>query len=78
MCVSGTELAYFAAVDGVASAQMPLHCIDCRAKIREAILSGRTDEAIRQIGFIDPNVCYSDLHSPILGILFLRRLIVPS
>ncbi|CDI80552.1 CTLH domain-containing protein, related [Eimeria acervulina] len=35
--------------------QMPLHCIDCRAKIREAILSGQTDEAIRQIGFIDPN-----------------------
>ncbi|CDJ43117.1 hypothetical protein, conserved [Eimeria tenella] len=40
--------------------QMPLHCIDCRAKIREAILSGRTDEAIRQIGFIDPNLLSAD------------------
>ncbi|CDJ50348.1 hypothetical protein, conserved [Eimeria brunetti] len=40
--------------------QMPLHCIDCRAKIREAILSGQTEEAIRQIGSIDPNLLNAD------------------
>ncbi|OEH77738.1 btb poz domain-containing protein [Cyclospora cayetanensis] len=40
--------------------QMPLHCIDCRAKIREAILAGRTEDAIRQISCIDPMLLNAD------------------
>lgn len=52
----GDDFVTKVAACAAAAAQMPLHCIDCRAKIREAILSGQTEEAIRQIGFIDPNV----------------------
>lgn len=40
--------------------QMPLHCITCRAKIRDAILSGRTEEAIKEIMQIDANILNMD------------------
>lgn len=40
--------------------QMPLHSITCRAKIRDAILSGRTDEAIQEIVRIDINILNMD------------------
>lgn len=41
-------------------AQMPLHAISCRHKIREAILAGRTEEAIQEISSIDPCILNAD------------------
>lgn len=58
--ISGSRKASTGAAAGIdaliGAAQMPLHCITCRAKIREAILSGRSEEAIQEIMRIDANV----------------------